>query len=171
MIKEVQEQRRKSISKKTQGSVLMAGAVLASILVVSMAIFPSALQGQMALAASHEDNTDHNSHINGIDRRVQHASDTDPLPQPNDEERVLIAEGSNALFEPAAGLSNVFGPGGLFAMPDTFECADALTCGVSAGEDAEFVGVFDKGNENGVTGYIATYTSTAKYGLKKIEGY
>ncbi len=57
MTKEGQEERRKPISKKTKGSVLMAGAVLASILVVSMAIFPSALQGQMALAASHEDDT------------------------------------------------------------------------------------------------------------------
>ena len=171
MTKEGQEERRKPISKKTKGSVLMAGAVLASILIVSMAIFPSAMQGHMVFAASHDDNNDHNNHINGIDRTVQHASDTDPLPQPTDEERVLIAEGSNALFEPAAGLSNVFGPGGLFAMPDTFECADALTCGVSAGEDAEFVGVFDKGNENGLTGYTATYTSPVTYGPQQIEGH
>ncbi|MDQ4101017.1 MAG: hypothetical protein M3115_02370, partial [Thermoproteota archaeon] len=172
MTKEVQKERRKSISKKTKGSVLSAGALLASILVLSIAIFPSAMQGQMVLAASHDDNNhDDNNHHDGVDRRIQHASDTDPLPQPNDEERVLIAEGSNALFEPAAGLSNVFGPEGLFPMTDTFDCANALTCGVSAGEDSEFVGVFDEGNENELTGYTATYTSPVTYGPQQIEGH
>jgi hypothetical protein len=93
------------------------------------------------------------------------------LPQPNDENTILKAQASNALFEPAAGLSNVFGPGGLFAMPDTFECADALTCGVSAGDNAMFTGTFEEGNENNLTGYTATYTSPVTYGPHQIEGH
>ena len=71
------------------------------------------------------------------------AGETSTLPQPNDNDTLINVEASNALFEPAAGLSNVFGPGGLFPF-DNFNCADALTCGVSAGENAEFTGTFEK---------------------------
>ena len=39
MTKEGQEERRKSISKKTKDSVLMTGAVLASVLVMSVVVF------------------------------------------------------------------------------------------------------------------------------------
>jgi len=34
----------------------------------------------------------------------------------------------------------VFGPKGLFPFTDVFKCRDALTCGVSAGNDAKFTG-------------------------------
>ncbi|TVP40992.1 hypothetical protein [Candidatus Nitrosocosmicus arcticus] len=91
------------------------------------------------------------------------------LPQPNDNSTLIKVRASNALFEPAAGLSNVFGPGGLFPF-DNFNCADALTCGVSAGENAEFIGTFEKGNINNMTGYEATYTSPVTYGPHQIAG-
>ena len=55
MTKEGQEERRKSISKKTKGSVLMAGAVLASVLVMSIAVF-SPIQGGFATTNTMIDN-------------------------------------------------------------------------------------------------------------------
>ncbi|CAN5650963.1 hypothetical protein BH23THE1_BH23THE1_25380 [soil metagenome] len=97
------------------------------------------------------------------------AGETSSLPQPNDNDILINVEASNALFEPAAGLSNVFGPGGLFPF-DNFNCADALTCGVSAGENAEFIGTFEKGNVNNMTSYEATYTSPVTYGPHQIAG-
>jgi len=97
------------------------------------------------------------------------STQTSSLPQPNDNNTLINVEASNALFEPAAGLSNVFGPGGLFPF-DNFNCADALTCGVSAGENAEFIGTFDKANVDNLTGYEATYTSPVTYGPHQIAG-
>ncbi|MGH9955361.1 MAG: hypothetical protein ACRD39_06840, partial [Nitrososphaeraceae archaeon] len=64
-----------------------------------------------------------------------------------------------------------FGPGGLFPFEDVFSCADALTCGVSAGDTAMFTGTFEEGNENNMTGYTATYTSPVTYGPHQIEGH
>jgi len=95
---------------------------------------------------------------------------TSSLPQPNDNDTLINVEAFIALFEPAAGLSNVFGPGGLFPF-DNFSCADALTCGVSAGENAEFIGTFEKGNTNNMTGFEATYTSPLTYGPHQIAGH
>lgn len=92
------------------------------------------------------------------------------LPQPNDDDESLLnIQDSNALFEPAAGLSNVFGPEGLFPFDD-FNCADDLTCGVSVGDNDEFKGTFDKGNNNRITNYEATYTSPVIYGSHQIAG-
>ncbi len=99
------------------------------------------------------------------------SSSASPLPQPNANNTVLSVEANNGLFEPAAGLSNVFGPEGLFAMPNVFQCADALTCGVSAGTDATFTGTFEEGNQNNMTSYEATYTSPVTYGPHQIEGH
>lgn len=95
---------------------------------------------------------------------------TSSLPQPNNNDTLINVEASDALFEPAAGLSNLFGPGGLFPF-DNFSCADALTCGVSAGENAEFIGTFEKGNTNNMTGFDATYTSPLTYGPHQIAGH
>ena len=95
----------------------MTASVIASILVLSL-VATSPLQ--RGLASDRIDESDDNHDFN------------DSLPQPNDKSVVLEAEASNALFEPAAGLSNVFGPGGLFPFEGVFDCADALTCGVSA---------------------------------------
>lgn len=98
------------------------------------------------------------------------STETSSLPQPNDNDTLINVQASNALFEPAAGLSNVFGPGGLFPF-DNFNCADALTCGVSAGENAEFIGTFDKANADNLTSYEATYTSPITYGPHQIAGH
>ena len=77
------------------------------------------------------------------------------IPQPNDNSTVVKVDATNALYEPAAGLTNVYGPEGLFPF-ENFSCADALTCGISAGEDAKFTGVFEQGNANNMTSYEAT---------------
>jgi hypothetical protein len=93
------------------------------------------------------------------------------LPQPNSNNTLITADASNALFEPAAGLSNVFGPKGLFPFTDVFTCANAITCGVSAGNDSKFMGVFEQGNKNNMTGYEATYTAPVTYGPEQIKGH
>jgi len=98
-------------------------------------------------------------------------SSASPLPQPNANNTILSVEATNGLFEPAAGLSNVFGPEGVFAMPDVFQCADTLTCGVSAGNNGTFTGTFEEGNQNNMTSYEATYTSPVTYGPHQIEGH
>jgi hypothetical protein len=154
---------RKATSSKRNGLVLPA-VILASVLVMSIAVF-SPIQGGFATTSNLTMDT------NNQNGNTTTASTEASLPQPNDENTILKAQASNALFEPAAGLSNVFGPGGLFAMPDTFECADALTCGVSAGDNAMFTGTFEEGNENNLTGYTATYTSPVTYGPHQIEGH
>ena len=93
------------------------------------------------------------------------------IPQPNSNSTILDVKGSNALFQPAVGLTNVFGPEGVFPFTETFKCADALTCGVSAGDDAKFVGKFEEGNTNKTTSYEATYTSPITYGSHQIKGH
>src|SRR5215210_7418944 len=156
------EEGRRATSSKRNGLVLTA-SILASVLVMSIAVF-SPIQGGFA-TTTNMTTDEQNSNASTA------ASTETSLPQPNDNSTILKAQASNALFEPAAGLSNVFGPGGLFAMPDTFECADALTCGVSAGDNAMFTGTFEEGNENDLTGYTATYTSPVTYGPHQIEGH
>jgi hypothetical protein len=98
------------------------------------------------------------------------SSPTSSIPQPNDNGTLVKVDATNALYEPAAGLTNVFGPGGLFPFQN-FSCADALTCGISAGEDAKFAGVFEQGNANNMTSYEATYTSPVTYGPHQIAGH
>jgi hypothetical protein len=97
-------------------------------------------------------------------------SSSTSIPQPNDNSTVVKVDATNALYEAAAGLTNVFGPEGLFPFQN-FSCADALTCGISAGEDAKFTGVFEQGNANNLTSYEATYTSPVTYGPHQIAGH
>jgi hypothetical protein len=97
-------------------------------------------------------------------------SSSPSIPQPNDNSTVVKVEATNALYEPAARLTNVFGPEGLFPFQN-FSCADALTCGISAGEDAKFTGVFEQGNANNMTSYEATYTCLVTYGPHQIAGH
>ena len=137
----------------------MAGILTASILILSIAVF-SGTQAQSVFAHEFKDD---------VFRDVEKQSG--PIPQPNDEDTILVADASEALFQPAAGLSNVFGPKGLFPFEDTFDCADSLDCGVSAGDDAKFKGVFDESNNNKLTGYEATYTSPITYGPHQKEGH
>ena len=96
---------------------------------------------------------------------------TSSLPQPNANGTVLKVEATNALFEPAAGLSNVFGPKGLFPFADVFKCGNALTCGVPAGDDSKFTSTFEQKNLNNMTAYEATYTSPVTYGPHQIKGH
>jgi hypothetical protein len=154
---------RKATSSKRNGLVLTA-SILASVLVMSIAVFSPI---QVGFATTTNTITDNNQNSTASTAASTEAS----LPQPNDNSTILKAQASNALFEPAAGLSNVFGPGGVFPFEDVFTCADALTCGVSAGDSATFTGTFEEGNENNLTGYTATYTSPVTYGPQQIEGH
>ncbi|MDQ3847764.1 MAG: hypothetical protein M3261_02275 [Thermoproteota archaeon] len=165
MTKQEREEGRRATSSKRNGLVLTT-AVLASILVMSIAVFSPIQRGFATTTNMTMDTNNQNGNTT-----TPASTEGSSLPQPNDNNTLLKAQASNALFEPAAGLSNVFGPGGLFAMPDTFECADALTCGVSAGDNAMFTGTFEEGNENNLTGYTATYTSPVTYGPHQIEGH
>jgi hypothetical protein len=157
---------RKATSSKRNGLVLPA-VILASVLVMSIAVF-SPIQGGFATTTTNMTVDTNNQNGNTTTAASTEGSS---LPQPNDNSTILRAQASNALFEPAAGLSNVFGPGGLFPFEDVFTCADALTCGVSAGEDATFSGTFEEGNRNNLTEYTATYTSPVTYGPHQIEGH
>ena len=159
---EREEEGRKATSSK-KNSLVLTAAVVASVLVMSVAVF-SPIQGGFATTTTMTMDNNQNGNTSTASSEVS-------LPQPNDSSTILKAQASNALFEPAAGLSNVFGPGGLFPFEDVFTCADALTCGVSAGEDAMFTGTFEEGNENNLTGYTATYTSPVTYGPHQLEGH
>ncbi|MDQ4073860.1 MAG: hypothetical protein M3162_06085 [Thermoproteota archaeon] len=101
-----------------------------------------------------------------------HSSTASSIPQPNGNNTILNVKASNALFEPAVGLTNVFGPDGLFPF-DNFNCADALTCGVSAGDNSTFTGKFEKtdNGNNAVASYEATYTSPVTYGPHQVAGH
>ncbi|HXG05747.1 MAG TPA: hypothetical protein VNI77_00285 [Nitrososphaera sp.] len=77
---------------------------------------------------------------------------------------------SNALYEPNAGRTNVFGPGGIFPFfNDTFSCGDAITCGVEV-EGDRFRGVFKEGGgqENK---FFAEYVSPITYGDHQVAGH
>ena len=160
MTKQGREEGKKATSKMKDRLVLTA-AVVASIFVLPIAVF-SPILGGLATTMTMDNNQNSNAST---------ASTDVSLPQPNDNGTILKAQGSNALFEPAAGLSNVFGPGGLFPFEDVFTCANALTCGVSAGDNATFTGTFEEGNQNNLTGYTATYTSPVTYGPHQIAGH
>lgn len=76
----------------------------------------------------------------------------------------------NALFEPNAGKTNVFGPGGIFPFfNDTFSCGNAVTCGVSI-EDATFKGVFKEAGEKADNRFAAEYVAPLTYGDQQIKG-
>jgi hypothetical protein len=136
--------------------------VIASIFLLSFAIVATT-QGRSQLV--YAQGQDENSMMN------MSSTLSSILPQPNANGTLLKVEASNGLFEPAAGLSNVFGPKGLFPFTDVFKCGDGLTCGVSAGNDAKFTGTFEQGNPNKMTGYEATYTSPVTYGPHQIKGH
>ena len=133
-------------------------AVIATLLLLSSAILATT-QGGNQLAFAQSGNS------------MMNMSSSSSLPQPNSNGTLLNVEASNGLFEPAAGLSNVFGPKGLFPFTNVFKCADALTCGVSAGEAAKFTGTFEQGNKQKMTGYEAIYTSPVTYGPHQIKGH
>ncbi len=132
--------------------------VIASIFLLSFAVLATS-QGRNQLAFAQGEN----------DKSMTTMSSSSSLPQPNANGTVLKVQAKNALFEPSAGLSNVFGPKGLFPFTDVFKCGDALTCGISAGDNAKFIGTFEQKNTNKLTGYEATYTSPITYGPHQIK--
>lgn len=76
----------------------------------------------------------------------------------------------NALYEPAAGKTNVFGPGGIFPFfNDTFSCANAITCGIAV-EGASFKGVFKESGEK-ENKFWAEYIAPITYGDHQVKGH
>lgn len=155
------EQRRRTTFRNHSRKTIAVTTTIAAILILSIGTI-SYSPNQMQLAVAQEE-----------------GQSTGTLPQPNNNSTTLNVEASNALFEPAVGLTNVFGPEGLFPFTDVFTCANALTCGVPAveqeddnqGEDATFTGTFEEGNRNNLTSFEATYTSPVTYGPHQIEGH
>jgi hypothetical protein len=135
--------------------------VISSMLLLTLAIFSVAEGNSMVLAQQQQKEQ----------QPMSMMSMPSSIPQPNSNGTLLKAIGTEALFEPAAGLSNVFGPKGLFPFANTFTCANAITCGVSAGNDSKFIGTFEEGNKKQMTSYEATYTSPVTYGPQQIKGH
>jgi len=76
----------------------------------------------------------------------------------------------SALYEPAAGKTNVFGPEGVFPFfNDVFKCADELSCGVAI-KDATFRGVFKEGAGKD-NKFWAEYTAPITYGDHQVKGH
>ena len=78
------------------------------------------------------------------------------------------ATGTNALYAPNFGKTNVFGPGGLFPNP-AFSCGTGLTCGTTM-SDAKFSGVFKEGGGSS-NQFEATYVAPITYGTQQIKGH
>lgn len=149
--------RTRTNSKRNISKVKMTG-VISAILLLSLAIF-SGTQGRSVVLAQQPQ------------QQSMSMMSSSSLPQPNANGTLLKATGSNALFEPGAGLSNVYGPKGLFPFTNVFTCANAITCGVSAGNDSKFTGTFEQGNKDHVTAYDAIYTMPLTYGPQQIKGH
>lgn len=78
--------------------------------------------------------------------------------------------GGNVLYEPSAGKTNVFGPGGLFPFFNgTFACGDDIDCGVPV--DGTFKGVFKEAGGPEDNKFMATYVSPITYGDQQVEGH
>lgn len=75
-----------------------------------------------------------------------------------------------AMYEPNAGKTNVFGPGGIFPFfNDTFSCGNALSCGVKV-DGSRFVGVFKEGGGPD-NKFSAEYVAPITYGDQQIKGH
>lgn len=78
--------------------------------------------------------------------------------------------GDTALYEPNAGRTNVFGPGGIFPFfNDTFACGNDISCGVRV-EGDRFRGVFKEGG-GAENKFIAEYESPITYGDHQMKGH
>ncbi len=76
----------------------------------------------------------------------------------------------NAIYEPNAGKTNVFGPGGIFPFfNDTFACGNALSCGVNV-DGSRFIGVFKEGG-GAPNKFAADYVAPITYGDQQIKGH
>ena len=78
--------------------------------------------------------------------------------------------GGKAIYEPNAGKTNVFGPGGIFPFFNgTFSCGNTITCGTQV--DASFKGVFKEAGEQGDNKFVATYVAPITYGDHQVKGH
>jgi hypothetical protein len=85
-----------------------------------------------------------------------------------DRPYVKAFAGGKALYEPNAGKTNVFGPGGIFPFfNDTFSCGDAITCGTQV--SASFKGVFKENGGEGDNKFVATYVAPITYGDHQVK--
>lgn len=156
--------RIQAATSRNNKSRLLGTGIIASMMILSIVVL-STMQGQLSSKVAYAQATPFSDTFKKVTKNFQ------TFPQPNANNTLITANASKALFEPAAGLSNVFGPAGLFPFKDTFNCANALTCGVSAGNNSKFIGIFDQGNKHNMTGYEATYTSPVTYGPEQIKGH
>ena len=159
IITEIKSRTTRTPTERNMSKLKMIG-LISSMLLLSLAIFSAPSGESMVLAQQQQSMS-----------TMMMSSSSSPLPEPNTSGTLLKATASKTLFEPAAGLSNVFGPKGLFPFTNVFTCANALTCGVSAGSDSKFAGTFEQGNKNHLTAYEATYTSPVTYGPEQIKGH
>lgn len=87
-----------------------------------------------------------------------------------DRPYVKAFAGGKAIYEPNAGKTNVFGPGGIFPFfNDTFSCGNAITCGTQV--DASFKGVFKEAGQHGDNKFVATYVAPITYGDHQVKGH
>lgn len=87
-----------------------------------------------------------------------------------DRPYVKAFAGGKAIYEPNAGKTNVFGPGGIFPFfNDTFSCGNAIICGTQV--DASFKGVFKEAGEQGDNKFVATYVAPITYGDHQVKGH
>jgi hypothetical protein len=155
-----------SENKNKSSTILLMAAGMIFFVAFASSIDSSTLfTNQMLVYAEQEEKKE----VNDSKSEEMSIVSSSIIPQPNSNSTILDVKGSNALYEPAVGLTNVFGPEGIFPFADTFNCADALTCGVSAGDNANFVGKFEEKNLNKITSYEATYTSPITYGPHQIK--
>ena len=98
---------------------------------------------------------------------VQNAEADDSMTRP-----YVKVYAKTALYEPGVGMTNVFGPGGIFPFfNDTFSCAnDVVKCGVLA-EGATFKGVFKEAGGENDNRFWAEYTSPITYGDHQMAGH
>jgi hypothetical protein len=87
-----------------------------------------------------------------------------------DRPYVKAFAGGKALYEPSAGRTNVFGPGGIFPFfDDTFACGNDISCGTQV--DASFRGVFKEAGDADDNRFVATYVAPITYGDHQVAGH
>ncbi len=87
----------------------------------------------------------------------------------NKTDVVLRVNASNAFFEPALGLTNFFGPTGLFPFKEIFSCNESFKCSVNAGINSYFNADFEEFNKQNMTNFEAVYTSPITYDTGQIK--
>ena len=97
MINSTKEKLSDNKNKKT--TILMVGMIF---VVLGVSIGSTQISSQMVVAYAQEEVNDSKSET----MKIMSSS----IPQPNSNSTILEVKGSNALFEPAVGLTNVFGP-------------------------------------------------------------